>query len=418
MAKKVAKQLESIQVKKHQDVKAIEAYNILSSYDFVYIFGLPRIGKSLIALHTLSFFNKPFRIAVIAPKQTLDNWKQYEGYCKEHDLQVSCINYESIHKLNSKDYDIAIIDEAHNLGAYPKMSLRTKRVKLFCKGKKVIFLSGTPIIEGALKIYHQFKVLDDRINPFSGFVTFYQFFNYYGIPAPQHLSGRVFETYTQCRTKDVLDAIEKYFVYVNYEDANFTYQNYDNIVMIKSNANYEHTIKQVKTSRIYEDKLLDTASSLYMALHKIEGMYNTNKSMIKHHPKLSWLFNYLFDLKRKNPNCKIAIMAYFVQEQEFLVELVKDCKFNDVDVYSATKFSEGIDLSYYDEYVIYSFGYSGVKFVQLRDRIVNITKDKATYVTIPLIECSNKKLNFAQRVYEIVKQKKAFNLSLLNVDDI
>ena len=35
-------------------------------------------------------------------------------------FKITVINYESIHKIPQRGYDMVILDEAHSLGAFPK----------------------------------------------------------------------------------------------------------------------------------------------------------------------------------------------------------------------------------------------------------------------------------------------------------
>ena len=100
-------------------------------------------------------------------------------------------------------------------------------------------------------------------------------------------------------------------------------------------------------------------------------------------------------------------MCYFKEEQEKITKLFK--QYSNVTVLSSTKYCEGIDLSNYDHFILYSYGYSGAKFIQLRDRIVNINNNKETYCIIPLIEGTIDK-----SVYQAVSNKRNFNINLFN----
>jgi len=43
--------------------------------------------------------------------------------------EIKVINYESVHKITTNDFDLIIADESHCLAAFPKPSVRTKRIK-------------------------------------------------------------------------------------------------------------------------------------------------------------------------------------------------------------------------------------------------------------------------------------------------
>ena len=54
----------------------------------------------------------------------------YKKLNPNYDMVV--INYESLHKVQGR-FDFIVLDEAHSMGAYPKPSKRTERVKQLIK---------------------------------------------------------------------------------------------------------------------------------------------------------------------------------------------------------------------------------------------------------------------------------------------
>lgn len=373
-----------MELKDHQK-KAIEkARKIMAKHNLAYIFGLPRVGKSLIAL---GVFKDKNRVLVLTKKNAIEGWLKYKSIFKNYDV----INYEKIIKLDPSFYDAVVIDEAHNFSTIPKPSLRMKNTRSFCKNKPLLYLSGTPLVETALSIYAQFSI--SSFNPFKE-VNFYKFFKNWGIPSPIYFNGRNTESYTKYK-EELLDFIEPYIVRVTYKDAGFEYRNEDQLIEIKAPTPWYNIFKGIRNNNFLGEYPLESSSAVYQALHQFEG--GTYKGKIfKLKPKVEWLI----DFANKNKDKSIAVMSYFVNEQNYL----KSLNLKNVEVFSSTKNCEGVDLSHFDKFVLFSFGYSGSKFIQLRDRIVNITKDKTTYCIIPVI-----KDGLAKEVYKCVSDKKDFN---------
>lgn len=386
--------------KPHQTKAIDEAHKIVKKKGLVYIFGQPRVGKSLIALGVVNKLRESTRLKgkalVLTKKNAIEDWLKYE------DPLAVVTNYEQITKFRSKDFDFVIIDEAHNFSAFPRPSERIKLTKSFCKDKPIIFLSGTPLVEGLLRAYSQFSL--SSYSPFRNLKGPYDFFRTYGVPHTRNLCGRSIELYNLAKDAEIRSIIEPYFVKVTYEDAGFNYQNKDKVILLES----PETIRlcnKTKKDQFIQSCPLPSISAITQCMHRLcGGFYSQDGIKVTNIPqiKLEWLKGFINELPK---NSKIAIMCYFIEEQEALSYYFKGI----ADVYSSTKYCEGIDLSYYDCFILYSFGYSGAKFIQLRDRIVNITKDRETQVIVPLI---NKGID--SMIYETVSQKKNFNLKILH----
>ena len=242
------------------------------------------------------------------------------------------------------------------------------------------------------------KTLQEYILEFKDFKTPYSFFNTYGVSHKKYLAGRMIETYSKCKTIEIEKLLKPYIVKLTYKDAGFTYQNYDEIFLIESK--YKELEKKVRIQCVLDKNILETTSSVNQCLHQLCGGWFRGTLYIQE--KLLWLKKYISKSKGKT-----AIMAYFIEEQEELSKIFKDCT-----ILSSTKYCEGIDLSHYDNFILYSFGYSGSKFIQLRDRIVNLTKDKPTKVIIPLL-----KDGVDKNIYEVVSKKKNFNLKSFSKEE-
>ena len=125
-----------------------------------------RTGKTLTALGICQNLNCNNVLFVTKKKAISSIVSDYKMLDPNYYLEV--INYESLHKITRKPWDIIIVDEAHSLGAFPKPSKRAKNLKILTTlyKSKVILLSGTPTPESYSQMYHQVYYIPD-INLFT-----------------------------------------------------------------------------------------------------------------------------------------------------------------------------------------------------------------------------------------------------------
>jgi len=188
----------------HQIKFANLAYIVLKELGYVYIAGKPRCGKTYTSILICEKSDKINSILVLTKKNAIPGWLKFiEGNSLlKHRYYVT--NYEQIGthdklKLNSKDYDLVIIDESHNTGAFPKPSMRYKAIKKLCFNMPHIHLSGTAIVESQASIYHQMNI--SKFSPFKH-SNFYNFHREFGEPYYIKAAGREINQYD--RVKDSL----------------------------------------------------------------------------------------------------------------------------------------------------------------------------------------------------------------------
>jgi len=103
-----------------------------------------------------------------------------------------------------------------------------------------------------------------------------------------------------------------------------------------------------------------------------------------------------FDLSKPT-----VIMSHFVQQQELLKKF-----FPSIEIASSNSKAEGVDYSWAENFIILSSDYSGSKFIQRRDRIVNINGSNTLTVNHILVKNA-----ISEQVYKKVSKKEDFNNS-------
>lgn len=150
----------------------------------------PGLGKTIQAIGYINATH-PQRVLVICPNSVKLVWEQhFHDYCihKDYDVQVqysqlytyddqSIMNYEALAKwvkqLKVEDWDLIIADEAH----YAKTPSSQRARALFAmKAKKVIFITGTPIVNYPLEVFPLMHYLCPDQSPWDNVMTFQRWF--------------------------------------------------------------------------------------------------------------------------------------------------------------------------------------------------------------------------------------------------
>ncbi len=136
-----------------------------------------RTGKTLTSLGVSELL--PIKNLLFITKKKAISSIQDDYDALNPDYTMTVINYESLHKVNPKGWDMVILDEAHCIGAFPKPTRRAKMVRSIISRNScyVILLSGTPTPESYSQMYHQVYAIPN--NPFYQYKNFYAFANDY-----------------------------------------------------------------------------------------------------------------------------------------------------------------------------------------------------------------------------------------------
>ena len=111
-----------------------KALPVLEAHKFVYLAMEVRTGKTLTSLG-VSELLPVSNLLFITKKKAISSIEEDYNLLKPS-YNITVINYESLHKIDQKGWDMIVLDEAHCMGAFPKPSKRAKQVKsLILKNK-------------------------------------------------------------------------------------------------------------------------------------------------------------------------------------------------------------------------------------------------------------------------------------------
>ena len=264
-----------------------------------------------------------------------------------------------------------------------------------------IHLSGTAIVESANTIYYQMSI--SKYTPFKH-KNFYDFFRQYGIPRYIKVGGREINQYDKFKP-ELLEEINKFTIYMTQMDAGISkdLQAKDVVHYIELEQKTKDLYNTIQKDLVHEldhdhHIVCDSTMKLRTTLHMIEGgVVKIDDEYIElgNTEKIDYIKEKFVDSE------DVGIMCHFVGERKLLQKHFKRAK-----IYSSNAHAEGVDLSHLKYFIIYSSDYSGAKFIQRRDRIVNINGSNTLNVHHLLV-----KKAISEQVYKRVSKKMDFNNS-------
>jgi len=395
-----------------------KAADIIRKYGLVYLAMQVRCGKTVTALLTaekvgagvILFLTKKKVISGI-----LDDHKQLG---LKADIIVT--NYENIHKIE-QPFDIVICDEAHGLGQYPKPAQRVKKLKELCKGKPIIYLSGTPTPESYSQIFHQFYI--SSFSPFKDYVNFYKWAKDYVYIGKRYYSGLAVNDYSNANQTKIKQMTDHLIIPFTQQEAGFRAEVEELTVSIKMEPSTYFLADRLKRDRIYTGKdgnvvLADTGAKLLSKLHQIYSgsvIDENEEGLIFDRSKAYWI-------KDNFKDKKIAIFYKYKAEEIMLYLTFGYDKFTTDPQEFAKSDSkwflsqiqsgrEGINLSTADALIMLNIDFSAVSYWQARARMQNKDREDASKVYWLFAEGG-----IEEKIYKAVKDKKDYTLSYFKND--
>jgi hypothetical protein len=399
-----------MKLRDYQIELASQATDILNEYGLCYLNMEVRCGKTLTALKTAENIGAQNVLFLTKKKAISSIENDIKLLNPSYDILVT--NYEQATKLSGQ-YDILILDEAQNVGAFPKPTKRFKDI-LALNYDRILYLSGTPTPESWSQIYHQMQ-LAKSYSPFAQYKSFYKWANDYVIVKKKHLGAVQINDYSHAIIDKIENVIKPYFIRFTQKDAGFEIEIEEQIHYVKMQDVTYKLCSKLKADKVItgneKNILADTPVKLMSKLHQLYS------GTIKFEDETSQTIDNskaLF-IKDKFEGKKIAIFYKFKQEFEMLKEVFKNRWTDDPEVFNKSAYliylgqfvssREGVNLSSADDLVFMNIDYSALSYLQARDRLTSKERTKAN--TLHWIFSEK---GIERQIHKTVMQKEDFTL--------
>lgn len=406
-----------MELRLYQKEIAEKATKILSECGFVYLSMEVRCGKTLTALETCKLYEAKKVLFITKIKAFSSIQGDYDNFGYKFDITI--INKESIHKVESNDFDVVVIDEAHGLAAFPKASKYQKDIRKRFSKKPMIFLSGTPTPESFSQWYHQLQVTDK--SPFKHYTNFYKWANDYVNITEQNLGYARVKVYKDGIESKILPQIQPYIITFTQAQAGFTSEVNEHILYCDMESITYEIIKRLKRDKIVQGAsgliLGDTGVKIMNKIHQLSSgtcKFEDGTSKVIDYSKA----RFIEERFRFN---KIAIFYKFKEELNALKSVYGSDLTEDLDEFNQTNKvialqivsgREGISLKNAKYLVYYNIDFSATSYWQSRDRLT--TMDRTTNDVYWIFS----KGGIEKNVYKSVMNKKNYTLSNFNRENI
>jgi len=359
----------------YQDRMSTDIANLLPYRKVLYLNGEVRSGKTIIALETCKKVNASKVLFITKIKAFSSIRKDYNNFGYNYELTI--INKESLHTILTDDFDLVIIDEAHQYAAYPKASKYQKDICKRFGNKMLLLLSGTMTPESYSQIFHQFQLSNH--SPFRSYTNFYKWAVDYVNVKQKHLGFKVANDYSEADEKKIRGMIRHYVFTVTQKDAGFHSEVNELILEVEMKPITYKIIYKLKKDLFVRgasgvEIIADTGAKLMQKVHQLSSgtiKIDNDNSLIIDNSKALYVAEHFKDEK-------IAIFYKYVAQLQSLKEVLKDKlttdidEFNNSDKWLALQFisgREGVNLSKADALVMIEIDFSATTYFQARDRM-------------------------------------------------
>jgi hypothetical protein len=413
---------EVMKLRDYQIDIANKAVHLLRKYKIVYLAMETRTGKTLTALYAISILGRIKKVLFVTKKKAISSiLADYQKLNPKYEICV--INFESLHKIKG-EFDIIVIDEAHSIGAYPKPSKRTKKVKEHAKNKPIIYLSATPTPESYTQLFYQFWVSD--YSPFKqkygdNLRSFYRWSKDYCHPKKKYLYGKEFNDYSDTKIEKLKPIIDKYFIRYSQKDAGFEQVITEKVHYVEMNPALQKFIDTLIDKRYYKSSqgweiVLDTPASLQQKHHQASSgtvIDVDGNGHILDRSKAEYI-------KEKFKGKKIVIFYKFKAEFNLLCDVFTNYTQSPEDFNKSGNLvflgqflsaREGINLSTADDLIFYNIDFSFLSYEQSKNRFQSKDRKKQT-----IIHWIFNKDGIEPKIYYVLKSKKDYTLNYYRKD--
>jgi len=358
-----------------------EASEILIRKKLVFLAMQVRTGKSLTALQTCQNVGAKKVLFITKIKAFSSVQDDYHNFGYNFDLTI--INRESLHKVETNDFDVVVIDEVHGYATYPKPSIYQKEIKKRFGNIPMIFLSGTPTPESYSQFYHIFTLSNH--SPFREYVNFYKWAHDFVDIEIKNLGYAKVNDYSKARKDKFFGMIKHYILTYTQEEAGFESKVNEMVFYVDMKKSTYKLIDKLKNDLFIKSEktgktiTADTSVKLQQKMHQIFSgtiKLDDGSAVTIDDTKARYILEMFKDKK-------IAIFYNFVQELQMLKDVIGTRlttsleEFNTTDKWYAGQIvssREGISLAKADCLVMLNIQFSAVSYWQSRDRLT--TKDR------------------------------------------
>jgi Holliday junction resolvase-like predicted endonuclease len=402
-----------MELREYQTKLSNEATEILKRKKLVALFMEVRTGKTLTALQVCKNVNAN-RVLFITKKKAFSSIeKDYENFKFKYDITI--VNRESLHVIETNNFDVVIIDEVHGYTSYPKPSKYYKDIKQRFGNLPMIMLSGTPTPESYSQFYHLFTLSNHH--PFNDFKNFYKWANEYVNITQKRLGYATVNDYSDANKKDFWHLCRYYIFTYTQSEAGFTSNVNEMVLEVEMQPIIYKIIDKLKKDLVVTSSIsgktivADTAVKLQQKIHQLCSgsiKYDDGTTQIIDNSKALFI-------KEKFKDNKIAIFYNFVAELQMLKETFGNKLTTDLDEFNTTdkwialqivSGREGISLAKADALVMFNIQFSAVSYFQSKDRLT--TKDRLVNNVFWIFS----KDGIEQNIYNAVSKKLDYTNSI------
>ena len=405
-----------MELRKYQTRISEDASHILDRKKIVCLFMEVRTGKSLTALQTCHIQNAKNVLFITKIKAFSSIQNDYDSM--QYKFNLTIINRESLHKIETNDFDIVIIDEVHGYSSYPKPSVFAKEIKNRFGDLPMIMLSGTPTPESYSQFYHIFWLSNH--SPFKEYKNFYKWANEFVNIKLKYLGYAQVKDYKDARKKDFWHHIRYYILTFTQSEAGFTTTVNENVLFCDMKPITYLIINKLLKNLVVKSsdgKLIlgDTGVKLQQKTHQLFSgtvKFEDGSTRVIDTSKAEFI-------KEKFAGYKIGIFYKFIAELEMLKQVFGSSLTTELTEFDTTDKNialqivsgrEGISLKNADHLVFMNIDFSAVSYFQAKDRMTTLERKENTIFWIFA------KDGIEEKIYKTVQGKKDYTNSTFKKD--
>jgi hypothetical protein len=369
-----------MKLRPYQETLSTEACSTLQGRGLVYFNIEVRCGKTLIALETCKKFGAKNVLFITKIKAFSSIQWDFDNFGYKFNLTI--INKESIHKIESNNFDVVVYDEVHQYGAFPKAVTNQKELRKRFADIPAIMMTGTSTPESYSQIFHQMQLSNK--SPFRNYINFYKWAADYVDVKIKNLGYAKVNDYSDANINKIRGMMRHFVLTFTQEQAGFKSSVDEMIIELEMKPITYQIIKKLQKDLVVIGKsgktiVADTGAKLMQKVHQLSS------GTIKHEDgSISIIDDTKAQYIKDNfSKYKIGIFYKYVAEFETLKQVFGDKitidlnEFNTTDKWIAYQYvsgREGINLSKADYLVMYSIDFSAVTYFQAKARLT--TKDR------------------------------------------